>query len=208
MNYQSITYNSLEVCYTPEIDGGGSNKQDYVDYLRVSFNRVNKVFEWCAGPGFIGFWLLSEGFCDSLCLADINHAAVEACRETVRRNRLESKVTVYLSDCLDEIPDSESWDLVIGNPPHSGTATVFPRWGRTQIYMDIGWELHHRFYRDVDRYLNFPGNVVIQENRDLSDLETFRPMIEAGGLKVVGSSSSQADPRMYYIRSAKRGIPK
>jgi len=205
LEYQTITYNSLEVCYTPEIDGGGSNKKDYVEYLQSTFNKVDRVFEWCAGPGFIGFWLLASNFCESLCLADVNPEAVEACRETVRRNGLADRVCVHLSDCLDGIPDSESWDLVCGNPPHSGTDSIFPGWGRTQIYMDQAWSLHRRFYRDVGRFLNTGGNVVILENRDLSDQETFRPMIEENGLGIVGTSSSQQDPRMYYIWSAKRG---
>jgi tRNA1(Val) A37 N6-methylase TrmN6 len=75
--------------------------------------RQSRVFEWCAGPGFIGFALLGYGFCDTLCLAD-----VKACRLTVTQNGLAERVTVYHSDNLDGIPPSERWDLVVGNPPH------------------------------------------------------------------------------------------
>ena len=75
-------------------------------------------FSGARGPGFIGFALLGYGFCDTLCLADINPEAVDACRRTVIQNRLAERVAVYHSDNLDGIPASEQWDLVVGNPPH------------------------------------------------------------------------------------------
>ena len=45
------------------------------------------VYEWCAGPAFIGFSLLGHGLAETLCLADINPEAVEACRRTIADNR-------------------------------------------------------------------------------------------------------------------------
>ncbi len=79
------------------------------------------VCELCSGPGFIGFSLLAHGLRDSLVLTDINPAAVAAAQETVRRNRLEGRVSVYLSDGLDGVPADERWDLVVSNPPHFPT---------------------------------------------------------------------------------------
>ena len=58
-----------------------------------------------------------HGFCETLCLADVNPEAVEACRLTVARNGLSKRVAVYRSENLDGIPRSECWDLVVGNPP-------------------------------------------------------------------------------------------
>jgi hypothetical protein len=47
-----------------------------------------------------------------MALADVNPAAVAAMRETVRRNGLDDRVSVYLSDGLGAMPEEERWDLV------------------------------------------------------------------------------------------------
>ena len=205
MEYLKTRYNDINVYYLPEIDGGGSNKRDYVCFLEESLGRVDRVFEWCAGPGFIGFWLLSEGFCNTLCLADINPTAVAACQTTVRKNHLQDLVSVYQSNCFDSIPESESWDLVIGNPPHSGTSQPHSEWGGPLLYMDDSWSIHRRFYSGVGRYLKSRSNIVIQENRELASSDDFSPMIEDGGLALVGSYLSRTDPRMYYVWSVTSG---
>jgi hypothetical protein len=90
----------------------------YIPFLRsLDMPKQSRVFEWCSGPGFIGFSMLAHGLCETLCLADINDEAVEACQKTIRDNRLEARVAVYESDNLTNIPREEQWDLVVGNPP-------------------------------------------------------------------------------------------
>lgn len=205
MLHRTFTYQGVAVSYTPELIGGGEKYgQDYVAQVRERFGAVERLFEWCAGPGFIGFSLLAHGLCRSLCLADVNPAAVAVCRETIRRNRLQDRAAAYQSDCLDAIPPSERWDVVVGNPPHSGTDAVLP-WGPSLIYMDPAWDLHRRFYRDVARFLRPGGSVLIQENADLSTAETFIPMISAGGLQFVDAFACPIDPHIYYVWSALPG---
>lgn len=119
LTYSTVRYGEIDVCWTPELEGGGmSFGQDYLPVVANLFGHVGRVFEFCAGPGFIGFSLLAHGLCDSLALIDVNPAAVAAARETVRRNGLEDRVTVYLSDGLDGLPADERCD-------ESGT-----KWGR------------------------------------------------------------------------------
>jgi methylase of polypeptide subunit release factors len=115
--------------------------------------RQGRVFEWCAGPGFIGFALLGYGFCDTLCLADVNPEAVEACRRTVAQNRLAERVAVYHSDNLDGIPASEQWDLVVGNPPRF--VDISP--GELRFH-DEDWKLHRRFFSTIGSFLKPGGN--------------------------------------------------
>lgn len=205
MPYRTVSYDGIAVYYSPDLVGGGEKYgQDYLAQIAERFGTVGRVCEWCAGPGFIGFSLLAHGLCRSLCLADVNPAAVTACRETVRRNGLADRVAVYESDCLDAIPPVEAWDLVVGNPPHSGTDAVLP-WGPSLIYRDVGWTLHRRFYRDVARFLRPGASVLIQENADLSTPDTFRPMLAAGGLDFVDSFPCPIDPHIYYVWSVLRG---
>jgi hypothetical protein len=109
--WRYVTYGAIRVRYRDHLDGGGRTFGiDYLPLFRdLGMRPQPRVFEWCAGPGFVGFALLAHGFCETLCLADINPEAVEACRLTVAQNELAQRVVVYRSDNLDGIPKSERW---------------------------------------------------------------------------------------------------
>jgi methylase of polypeptide subunit release factors len=199
-------YGEIRVSYKKRLDGGGSRfGQDYVRLLRErGAPPMRRVFEWCAGPAFIGFSLLAHGFAQSLCLADINPHAVRACRRTVRRNRLEDRVRVYHSDNLSAIPASERWDLVVSNPPHF--ADAYP--GSLRAH-DPDWRIHAGFYARVPEFLAPDGLVLIQENWRGSRAETFRKMIEDAGLEIVHDSGpielpGEEDP-FFFLGSMRKG---
>ncbi len=101
-------YADVSVHYKSHLDGGGSSfGQEYIPFLKDrGMPRQARVFEWCAGPGFIGFSLLGFGLAETLCLADVNPQAVAACRRTIAANGLADRVSVYLSDNLRDIPPS------------------------------------------------------------------------------------------------------
>lgn len=204
--WQYKTYGDLRVSYKRRLDGGGSRfGQDYLRLLRERGAPVMpRVFEWCAGPAFIGFSLLAHGFAKSLCLADINPHAVKACRRTVRENGLEARVRVHLSDNLSAIPETERWDLVVSNPPHFADAYH----GSLRAH-DPGWQIHAGFYARVPEFLSADGVVLIQENGRGSRAETFRSMIEAAGLEIVHDSGlielpGEDDP-FFYLGSMRKG---
>ncbi len=178
---------------------------EYLPLFRdLGMPRQPRVFEWCAGPGFIGFAMLGYGFCDTLCLADINPEAVEACQLTVTQNGLAERVTIYRSDNLDGIPPDERWDLVVGNPPHF--ADVSP--GELRFH-DEHWNLHRGFFANVGRFLKPGGMIVLLENNQGSTAETFRAMIERAGLHIVfvHNCEGRRTPytRIYYLGIARRG---
>jgi methylase of polypeptide subunit release factors len=210
VHFQTVTYNDrIAVCYTPELDGGGSRYgQDYVRFVRERCGRGGSVMEWCAGPGFLGFSLLAHGLSKELVLAQVNPEAVEAARATVLRNALEQRVRIYLSDNLDGVPRQERWDLVVGNPPHSGSSEAVPRLSHRSpiLYMDAGWTIHRRFYAAIRRHLHQDSAVVVQENSSFSSVEDFRAMIHDGGLEIVSVEECPAEPvgMYYYIWSKQR----
>src|SRR5579885_989403 len=77
--YQLVTFGALEICYLEKLDGGGiALEKDFVALVKQRFGKVNRICEWCSGPGFIGFSLLAHGLCSTLCLIVINPEAVEA----------------------------------------------------------------------------------------------------------------------------------
>jgi len=197
--YGEVAYAGLRVSTKPHLDGGGSTfGQDFIPLLRRrGMPKAARAFEWCAGPGFIGFSLLAHGLCETLCLADVNPEAVAACRRTVARNGL-GKVSVYLSDNLEDIPPSEQWDLVVSNPPH------FVDSGIGQLrYHDPDWRVHRGFFGKIAQHLKPGGVVVLQENNAGSTPATFAPMIAQAGLRVVfeqdASPTRTPDSRMFYL---------
>jgi SAM-dependent methyltransferase len=204
--WRTVQYGDIRVHYKDHLDGGG--RTSGLDYLPLFRDRgmpcQPRVFEWCAGPAFIGFSLLGYGFCETLCVADINPEAVEACRRTVADNKLDRRVAIYRSDNLDDIPDSEKWDLVVGNPPHF--ADTSPNELR---YHDADWQLHRRFFATVGRFLKPGGMIVLLENNAGSTAEGFRDMIEAAGFSVLFVRNCEGRrtpyPRVYFIGIARRG---
>jgi SAM-dependent methyltransferase len=156
--------------------GGLAFGRDFPRVLNeLEIGRCERMFEFCAGPGYIGYSLLAAGWCESLVLADIDADAVSMARLTASHNELEDRVVVYRSDVLDQIPAAERWDLVVANPPHypedNGDARVF----------DPGWGLHRRFYASVARFMNPGGQILMVESAEGSDPELFEEMIRAGG---------------------------
>lgn len=116
------------VSYKNHLDGGGRCfGQDFIPLLQsLGLPRQPRAFEWCAGPGFIGFSLLGHGLCETLCLADINPESESACERTSADNALSDRVSVYCSDNLRDIPKSEQWDLVVSNPPQESALLRHP----------------------------------------------------------------------------------
>lgn len=198
--YSEVSYAGLRVSTKRHLDGGGSTfGQDFIPMLRRrQMPKAQRAFEWCAGPGFIGFSLLAHGLCETLCLADINPEAVAACRRTVARNALADRVAVYLSDNLSDIPASEQWDLVVSNPPHFIDSGI----GHLR-YHDPDWRVHRGFLAGIARHLRPGGVIVLQENSAGSTPATFAPMIADAGLRVVFEQDAAPirtkDARMYYL---------
>jgi tRNA1(Val) A37 N6-methylase TrmN6 len=204
--WRRAAFGGVEVHYRKHLDGGGSTfGQDYIPLLRAwGMPRQARAFEWCAGPGFIGFSLLGHGLCDTLCLADLNPEAVRACRRTVAHNALSARVSVYQSDNLEGIPPSEHWNLVVGNPPHFADEAP----GKLRFH-DAGWNIHRRFFNTVGQFLAPRGVIVLQENNRGSTVETFRAMIENAGLALVrvhGCAPERTrDSPKYYLAIMRRG---
>ena len=203
-DYKTFQAGGICVSYEDELDGGGSDLcQGYAQFIEERVGQVGRAFEWCSGPGFIGFSLLARQLCGSLCLADVNPRAIEACARTVASNHLEDRVRIYQADCLHGIPADERWDLVVGNPPHFGSPARTPRPDR--VYLDEGWELHGRFYAQVGTFLAEGAVIVLIENAQRSSPETFRSMIEAAGLMVSDAVPNRYDDRYYFLTVKRRG---
>lgn len=209
LEYLTVNYRDIEVCWLPDLDGGGRDLgQNFLPLVKHLFGRVERIFEMCAGPGYIGFSMLAEGLCDSLALSDVAPDAVAALRETVRRNGLANRVTVYHSDGLADVPDNEKCDLFVVNPPMCREPLGLPI--PSLISDDPGWSLHRAFYGSVAKFLAPGGSVLVLENSTVSNPEDFVPMIKAGGLQHVRTLwySVTGWPSIYFMWSKRtlRGL--
>jgi 16S rRNA G966 N2-methylase RsmD len=204
--WRKTNLGGIQVHYRNHLHGGGREfGQWFIPFFQArGMPKQARVFEWCAGPGFIGFSLLGHGLAETLCLADINIEAVVACRRTIADNGLADGVSVYHSDNLASIPASEQWDLVVSNPPHF----VDMYQGDIRAY-DPDWRIHGGFFTAIGRHLKPGGVIVLQEQNAGSTVDTFRPMIAAAGLKVVFAYGCEPErtqtSRLYFLGVMRAG---
>jgi len=181
-SYSKIPYNNIDVNYVWRLNGGGILlTYEFAHIVSQKIGKVHHAFEYCAGPGFIGFNLLANGLCDKLTLSDINPDAIKAIRQTIEDNNLQDKVSVYESDCLMDIPEHEQWDLVVGNPPWDLRTN-----NKKNIRVcDISQRAHKLFFRDIKKFLKPNGSILFVEGHEYSKISSFKNMIENNGLEVI-----------------------
>ena len=186
-----VKYGSIQVFYKVNLGGGGNSfGQDFIPVVKRLFRHVGRVCEFGAGPGFIGFSLLANGLCDSLCLVDVNPEAIKLVRQTVAYNQLEDKVAVYLSDGLRQVARDERWDLVVSNPPFFN-GTQQQRSNDIKAF-DPDWKIHREFYATVPAFLTSGGFTLFVESEYGSNSEIWKEMILNSGLDYVRSFKSKS----------------
>jgi len=184
VTYKTARYKNINVSYLPVLDGGGDDfGQEFIRVVKEKTGKVDHIFEFCAGPGFIGFSLLAHGLCNKLTLADINPEAVKACEDTIRRNNLSDRVKVYLSDCLDSIPKTEKWDLVVSNPPMADS--TYEKYLTFIRKYDPDFIIHKKFYKNIHAFLKPGGSAMLQEDERHTKKEVYLPMIKESNLEVI-----------------------
>lgn len=185
------------VAWAPELDGGGR-------YLAPVFERAlrgecfKRCLEWCAGPAWIGLWLKECGICDELVATDINPDAIEAVTRT-------GGATAYLSDCMDNVPEGERFDLVVANPPNYCNIQASHYLGNLmgdRRASDPKWSIHEKFYSQIADWLDPGAELWISEVephsaevriagmtydiRDKPPILEFERMMKDGGLDLIG----------------------
>lgn len=177
-DHRFIDIHGLKVYYNQSLNGGGSIQGPcYASYAQDKFGFVNHVYEWCSGPGYIGFELLGKNLCKELTLADINKSAVDTVGITIAENNL-SNVNLYHSDNLKNIDANNKFDLIVGNPPHWQRKVDLLNWPE-RLYLDEDWQLHKSFYQNIHKFMDKGSIISIIENAMTSDITDWNPMIKA-----------------------------
>jgi hypothetical protein len=208
LKFTTTGEHKIEVFYKIELDGGGTTfGQDYLPVLTSKYpgRAFNRAYEWCAGPGFIGFSLLSHGICKTLCLSDLYDPSITATEITAdyKPNACQNLVTAYLCKDVGLIPKHEQFDLVVANPPHFNDFNGIPSNDYTgiRISKDINWQAHANFFNNIKQYLTSDGVILLQEHIHGAKLEDLTGMIKQNGLMVADNYNSPNvnQTAMYYI---------
>jgi methylase of polypeptide subunit release factors len=217
MNYKSIDtipmlepefkVNDIQVWCDGEMDGGGLNfGQEYVPVIKTLYpgKRFNNCLEWCAGPGFIGFALLSYDLIHNLYLAEIFKPAVLACEKTIthlpEKYRDRTIKPMHL-DTVADIPVDTKFDLIVANPPHWNWAVApyVAEYFSDRINADNDWKIHQNFFENIKKNLAQDGVILLQEAAWASGPETFRGMIESNGLKISRCFHTEEFMNYWYL---------
>ena len=194
-------------------DGGGMwFGQEFISMLKQRYpgRQFDRCWEWCAGPGFIGFNMLDHGICNRLFLSDIYDPAVELAKETARQAGISDRVHALLFRDLAILPLDYQFDLIVANPPHNsnGTTNFHTADHGMRLETDPVWTSHKNFFKHVADHLTEDGVIVLQENQLCSTVKDFEPMIKDAGLAVVDTWSSieffrpELLTQIYYIEIA------
>jgi methylase of polypeptide subunit release factors len=201
--WRTTGHNQWPLYYSWELDGGGTAfGQEYVELIEQRYGPKQTVFEWCSGPAFIGLNLLDHQLADRLVVCDLHEPALRILNWNLARNRITDLVQSYHTDRIATIPAHKQFDLVVGNPPH-----FLRHAGDQRRCVDLNWQTHWEFFRNIAKHLNADSHILLQEN-DCGSPNRQRPWqraIDQGGLEVtdIFNSPTNYKPQeglgIYYI---------
>ena len=84
-----------------------------------------RVLDLCAGSGCVGLAVAANVPNCRVVLGELSEGALRTCKQNVRRNQLNARVTCLSVDAL-EPPSSALWDfdVIVCNPPYIPTADI------------------------------------------------------------------------------------
>jgi len=174
-----ITYklnSGITLSFTNHLDCGGTSGYEEFGNLVSKYktkNKYNRCFEWCAGLGAFGFHMYGLDLCETIVFNDYYEFATSMCKKTALDNNIADKVTVYTTANISNIPTTEKYDLVIGNPPHVWEPILFEndnspdekdKMNLTRCLVDYNMETHNKFFTHIRDYITDDADLFIVEN--------------------------------------------
>lgn len=146
--------------------------------------HYNRAFEWCVGHGRIGWEIITKQICDELSFNDCYDLAVETGLKNAKDLGYENKVRGYTTPTISQIPDTEMFDLVVGNPPNAMDKDYMIQQCQEsgqgedlinlalRLTVDQGFETHRDFFKYIKHHLNPDADIFITLHRDSIDMTT------------------------------------
>lgn len=84
-----------------------------------------RVLDLCAGSGCVGLAIAANALECRVVLGELSEGALRVCKQNVRRNELNARVTCLSVDALEN-PSSTLWDFdaIVCNPPYIPTVDI------------------------------------------------------------------------------------
>lgn len=145
--------------------GGNEYRTDFIDYIISTGKSYQHAYEWCCGHGVIGFEILTQGISQTIAFSDYYDLAVNSCLDNSNRLERSNDVSGYITGTLSVIPDTEKWDLIVGNPPNNPSDNIRTaegiKAGHSQDMIDLGlrividpdWQAHRDFFSHIEKHL-------------------------------------------------------
>ena len=165
--------NDIPIYYTEETNGGGSFFLiDYIDYFKEYYpnKKFHNALEWCAGPGFIGFGMLSCDVCDNITFLETYDKAINLLQKTINDSSINNATIVH-ADNVQALDGK--YDLIVGNPPHFCEYQLMQKnayysnhskenWER--IAVDTNWDIHREFFTNIKEHMAPDCLILLAEN--------------------------------------------
>lgn len=183
--------NGLNRYYHPRTDGGGEWMRYPLAQQLRNFGKkdvYNNCYEWCSGSAPMGFYVMDQGLTENLCLVDKYQLAIENIGITVEKNNLSDKVFSYCADNVSAIPNTELWDLVISNPPHSfkSNPEMLESEYLERVLLDENLQTHTEFFNNVRDRLTPDAEMFIIEHMP-NFVEVHGHLYEDAGFELIGN---------------------
>jgi methylase of polypeptide subunit release factors len=159
-------------------------------------SKYNRCFEWCCGHGIIGWEILTRGICEQLSFSDCYDLAVDTCLANAIHLGYQPVVEGYVASTILSIPQTEKWDLVVGNPPNSGNAEGFIDQAThhndqptamqnmaLRITVDQGWVAHREFFENIRSRITDDADIFLTMHDTV--LDQMRPIHESANFRLV-----------------------
>ena len=211
MELVQVALNNLNIVTSSELDGYGyQSVSDAIScFKHFSKGRIyENCLEWCSGPGYLGFAAANVGLVNNITLLDIYKDNELVCNKTIENNNI-TNAKFILSDNFKNVETTETFDLIIGNPPHfnvnyiAPTATGNDKHGARK-FRDEHWNIHKDFFKNVSNFLSDDGEIMLMENSTGSSINTFKDMISDNNLKIKDYCKSTEYPnQIWYLHITK-----
>lgn len=181
--------NDFHLFYKTKFDGGGTwFGQDYLNLLSLHYKsrKFNRCLDWCSGPGFIGISLLVNNLCNTVSLMDANDV-FDMTKKSLNGTQYKDKVTIYNINKVQDLPSTEIFDLIVGNPPHFNQKIFLlsnDEQVGEQIFLDTEWKIHNEFFNNIKKHLANNGVILLQESQYGCNIDTFNEILDRNNLKV------------------------
>ena len=192
----------INVYYHIDHDGGGTTFGQ--DFIKL-FNHLNlrpdgDVFEWCSGPGFIGFKLFDNYDLKSLTMNDINPEVLDNYQRTVTKNKLND-IKFFLGK-LSDMP-RQKFNLIVANPPHFSRESDYPQLlVNRQRIIDKDWNTHRDFFMNIHNFMHSNTYLILQESKKSSEALDFEQLMKNTMItleKVVYGKEISGNETFYYL---------